>query len=279
MNVGLPRTGTTSFTAAAQRLHVNVMHIWWGWDNNATTWSRFLRGDALLLPAARRAHRCAVNETSTASSPCVSNKDLRIGPYDPKTLAWKTFAELVGHGRILALSDTPFYTDRLSMSKAYPDARFVCTTRSRETWIASMISFGEAGGRWLADRKNLTRHFPYDQHWRGSPKGGGNGKARQQLVHALGTAFDRHHATECAGLPLLSLDEKNDTVLWANMCGVLPTPKSALERIVGASPFHYAQGCAQLVATGAPWPRANGKPQASSLLTDVQALWRGRGAV
>jgi hypothetical protein len=138
VNVGLPRTGTTSFALACKAIGLRTVHSWsppggrgrsehsrdyWWREHYATV----LRG----VP----------------------------GPLDASD----------------ALADTPFYSRAPEFARAYPNATFVCTTRSASSWVDSM-TFGHlgAGGLYLprryglrgppypnstASRHNLTRLF------------------------------------------------------------------------------------------------------------------------
>ena len=108
-----------------------------------------------------------------------------------------------------ALSDNSFYLSysdeplRVRIARVAPNARFVCTVRSADSWAAALQKHGSdlSGASYLAHRYNLT--LPY----------------RNTL--ALKAAWAAHMARECAGVPLLDLSSPGDR-LWATFCAALP---------------------------------------------------------
>ena len=131
VNVGLPRTGTTSFHLAAQRIGLNSLHPW---------------KSALYTPAAA---------TAPADNPH------RMPELN--TTLWERVlsGEPRGLGQAQALADLPFFLDRRRFAAAYPRARFVCSTRSVESWVASMIKYRGGGSLYLARRYGLADLLPY----------------------------------------------------------------------------------------------------------------------
>lgn len=90
--------------------------------------------------------------------------------------------------------DNPFYaidnpgtTLRERLAAVIPNARFVCTTRAQTSWVRSMtLRHPYAGGDYLAGLANTTKPF--------------------REPRKLAVFFNRHNATECAGVPALNLD-------------------------------------------------------------------------
>ena len=127
VNVGLPRTGTTSFSAACNLLGLRVMHSW-------------------PSPGGR------------AHSESWRDRWLRDAAHYPRVLQGEA-GQLRGFD---ALADTPFYTRAAAFKRAYPNATFVCTTRAMNSWIDSMV-FGHlgAGGMYLPREYCLSIGPPY----------------------------------------------------------------------------------------------------------------------
>ena len=139
VNVGLPRTGTMSFTIAARAVGLRVLHSW----NTPAFHGK--RASEHTRDHWWRQHYAAV----------LSGVPGELDVYD-------------------ALTDSPFYSRATDLRRAYPNATFCCTTRSASSWVDSMI-FGHlgAGGLYLPRlfglstpyrnttdaRRNLTRAF------------------------------------------------------------------------------------------------------------------------
>jgi hypothetical protein len=200
VNVGLPRSGTTSFHCASIASGLASLHADEG----------YMRGDAR-----DESSWMPVRKTGKSGQPL---RDVweRMLSGDP------SLSRLLEYD---ALSDNPFYSSatdepvRVRLARQLPHARFVCSTRSRDSWVRSMLRYGSAGGAFLARRYNLT--LPY-------------GAAQRAQLEV---AFDTHHRTECAGLPLLNMSEPAH-VLWELFCGLLESKHQSV--------------CWALVDT--PWP-------------------------
>lgn len=135
-NVGLPRTGTTSFQMAAESIGLRVIHSW--------------NPPGKTRPEHYRDHWYREHYATFLSG-------------DPTPLA-----------KADALTDSPFYSRAKELRAAYPNSTFVCTTRSAASWVDSMV-FGHmlAGGLYFPRlyrlatpyrntteaRLNLTRVF------------------------------------------------------------------------------------------------------------------------
>jgi hypothetical protein len=55
-----------------------------------------------------------------------------------------------------ALTDSPFYALGRQLSRTYPTSRFVCTSRTKESWVESMVFHAVAGGSFLPRQYNVT---------------------------------------------------------------------------------------------------------------------------
>ena len=101
VNAGLPRTGTTSFSAATRLVGMQALHSWephqpLGTEDRRDRWWREQYEQVLL------------------GNP----------------------GELI---RYDSLSDNPFMFQTARFRSAYPNATIVCTTRDRSTWVQSML--------------------------------------------------------------------------------------------------------------------------------------------
>lgn len=131
-----------------------------------------------------------------------------------------------------ALADSPFYSRAVDMARAYPNATFVCTTRSLESWLDSMM-FGHlmAGGLYLPRLYGLQA--PY--------------KNTSETRANLTRVFREHARDECAAVNATRLDLRDGHVeLWRRLCHAAPRPLSAAR-----------ERCEAKRRDDAPWPRTH----------------------
>ena len=192
-NLGLSRTGTTSLACALFAVGMKSVHDAIGTDGRNAS----LR-IALPIPNVRAAHRREilvewVKSLVDSTHPRHASVLASLRAYD-------------------AFGDNPFYgiddtrsTLRERLAAVIPGARFVCTSRARETWIKSMTTrHPYAGGDYLAGLANTSKPF--------------------REPHKLGAFFERHDATECEGVPTLDLDacaQPRCTDAWGWLASVL----------------------------------------------------------
>lgn len=106
-----------------------------------------------------------------------------------------------------ALTDTPFYVLRSAIAQTYPDSSFVCTSRSRQSWVESMVSHAVAGGAFLPRHYNVTA---WDR-WR-------NGSRDRSILAEI---FETHAQRECLGVPMIDL-EAPSAHKWRAFCAGVP---------------------------------------------------------
>jgi len=138
VNLGLPRTGTTSFACAARALGLNPLHA------NSYLDSRGHPQVASWIP---------VSQSVRQPAPLIHWFDDALSGREQRLLQFD------------ALSDIPFCVShtnvpvRVRIPRVAPKATFVCTERSDSSWASSMVSHGYAGASYLARRYNLS--LPY----------------------------------------------------------------------------------------------------------------------
>ncbi len=116
------------------------------------------------------------------------------------------------------------------MHRAYPNATFVCTTRSIESWMASMI-FGNlmAGGLYLPRLYGLTT--PY--------------KNTTETRANLTRVYREHSRDECIAVNATRLDLRDGSeALWRKLCSALPS----------TLPLRHQERCEEKRMARAPWP-------------------------
>ena len=173
VNVGLPRTGTSSFAAATEMLGFQSLHIWHEAEKDPEVLNMF------------------------------------IGNQDEA----RNFLS-----QYHTLSDTPFYAFRDVFEKYYPDTLLVYTTRSKESWVQSMINHGNAGGVFLSGRYDVEKP-PYTE----------------SRVRDLEKIYDLHHEKVCRGLPAIDLASEDDDLKWKLLCSGLPDSPDCIQKTVGRS--------------------------------------------
>ena len=185
VNLGLPRTGTTSFACAVRALGLNPLH------NNQYLTDQYMNGTdvqqvASWIPISRSIWR---------PEPLIRWFDDALSGRVPRMQQFD------------ALADIPFccsHTDlpvRVRVARLAPKATFVCTERTALSWADSMTRHGYAGASYVATRYNLS--LPY----------------RNQSL--LLEAKRQHAMQECAGVPKLRMDWPSKK-LWAVLCDVVP---------------------------------------------------------
>ena len=183
VNLGLPRTGTTSLACSLFALGLRSVHDGIGTDAG--------RNASLQFPVPIPHRRVLPSWLGFAfrREILVAWMDALLDPAHPRHAS--VLAPLRAYD---AFGDNPFYgvdghsvPFRERLRAVVPGARFVCTTRSRETWLRSMTTrHPYAGGAYLAGLANTTMPFR------------DRGK--------LGAFFDAHYAEECDGVPTFSFD-------------------------------------------------------------------------
>eukprot|EP00750_Incisomonas_marina_P026139 INCI5875.16.p1 GENE.INCI5875.16~~INCI5875.16.p1 ORF type:complete len:713 (-),score=89.44 INCI5875.16:334-2472(-) len=187
-NVGLPRTGTTSFHYAMASMNHSSQHV-------AFNVSRY---DLEKLNLKQNLQR------------------FRNSCQGPFRYLFDSFD---------AFSDTPVYGLIPALRKCYPDAAIVATHRSRGSWLKSMARNPGAGADFLWQDSQL--HEPYNRggckdsmtrRKRRSAACSG-APSQQQQREAL---FDRH-ADLMDEYGVIRIDlEDNSTVKWQKLLSVLP---------------------------------------------------------
>ena len=185
VNLGLPRTGTTSFACAARALGLNPLH------NNQHLTDQYMNGTDVQ----RVASWIPISRSTWRPDPLIRWFDYALSGSETRLLKFD------------ALADIPFccsHTDlpvRVRVARLAPRATFVCTDRTALSWVGSMMRHGYAGASYVATRYNLS--LPY--------------KNKSLLLKAK-----RQHALqECAGVPQLRLDWPSKK-LWAVLCDLVP---------------------------------------------------------
>ena len=217
LNAGLPRTGTTSFSRACRLAGLRALHSW------------------------------------EPSKP--------LGNEDQRDRWWREQWNRVLHGepgellQYDSLSDNPFMFQVSRFRSAFPNATVVCTTRSRETWVNSILRCKPnncAGGLYLPrQHPQLGLHYPY--------------RNDTTTRAALSELFDLHYATECIANGALLLDLRSDSdELWTRLCTAVPA--------------QYRVSCVQVQTKRAPWPGSHARPGSEAAAPSTRAA-AGHNAV
>jgi hypothetical protein len=220
INLGLPCTGTLSFATATMQLGMHTMHV----CNRHSRHPLLEVGPCFLKGSGGYCHWAGQNPFGEGQA-----KD------DGNVTAYHS------------LSDTPFFMmDSQQLQRAYPKARLVCTTRTRDSWIRSYSSFKNAGDdafKWYIF-KTTFRASHNTSH--SSSTGRALTPSTYRSPQKLALLFELHHNTTCANLPLIHLGD-SDAEKWATLCAAVPARwKAACDR------WHRA---------GSPWPRNNSHQQ------------------
>jgi hypothetical protein len=193
VNLGLPRSGTTSFAAACQSIGLRVLHSW--------------------------------------NDPAFHGKR---ASEDTRDYWWRTHYAKVLSGvpgplaAFDALTDSPFYSRAIEMRRAYPNASFVCTTRSIESWIDSMVF-----GHLLAGGLYLPRLYGLETPYRNTTETRAN----------LTAVFRSHQRHECHRVNATTLDVRmGSDEMWRRLCEAVPQGKPR-------------DTCDAKRKARAPWPR------------------------
>ena len=208
INLGLPRTGTTSFAAASRALGMRAAHSC-GYENGYTP----VKGLGACLYEGSIAGKC--NGSS-------------IHSYD-------------------SLSDMPwFFLDRERLARAYPRARFVCTTRRRDGWVNSMVHF-QTRTSFPAGGEVFLWHV---RRQMGSPAAvagpGTRGRKTILIPETMAAFYERHMNTTCSdgAVQRISLDDPAHS-RWLALCA--------------AAPSKWAAACDHVTqpSMAIPWPTQN----------------------
>lgn len=193
VNVGLPRTGTTSFQMACESIGLRTVH---SWNPPGRTKPEHYRDHWY------REHYAKV--LTGTPGPALENEE--------------------------ALTDSPFYSRAADFKRAYPNSTFVCTTRSVNSWVDSMM-YGHllAGGLYLPRLYGLAA--PY--------------RNTSETRHNLTRLFREHARDECAAVNATNLDLRDGAVeLWRRLCLAMPSEERR-------------EACERRRASHPPWPRTH----------------------
>jgi hypothetical protein len=199
VNLGLPKTGTSSFVCAAAQVGLSPLHS-----------TRYIDPETGNLATA---HWLPADKAAKRPGPLIHWLDLALTPGTAESTQIQRFGALADNPFYLSYSDEPL---RVRIARVAPRASFVCTVRSADSWAAAIQRHGSdyAGASYLANWYNLT--LPY----------------RNTL--ALQAAWAAHMARECAGVPRLDLSSPDDQ-LWATFCAALPPSSRAQKPCTGTS--------------------------------------------
>lgn len=211
INIGLPRTGTTSFSIASALIGMRTAS---GCENGGNYWrvGRDFAGPCLYEGTA--AGQCGVDKLRK------SGIEASLLPGDSST-----FGAHAGAASFDSHSDSPwFMLDIARLRAAYPGAKFVCTTRSAESWIRSVVDFQNrttfmpGGLVFMYHVKAMLgmRRLP------GRPGLGTHGRPHIPDTNALLRYHEWHHENSCAGLPLLRLEDSSEGK-WKTFCAAMPS--------------------------------------------------------
>ena len=225
INLGLPRTGTSSYSAVTLSLGMTTTH--------GCSKSHPLKELGPCFYEGMVEGHCFLEGGGAASRPM----------HHP-----------VARATIDSHSDTPwFMVDAKRLRAAYPQAGLVCTTRSAKSWVRSMLDFfnrsqshgavevpGGMSFMWHM-QKVLLRHWP--------PIHPTAVKLRRSpfilYEDALHTFHELHHAGVCANVPLIQLDADDARGKWGALCSAVPHGTS------------FQRRCLSAIAAARPWPSVN----------------------
>lgn len=229
LNLGLPRTGTTSFSCACALLGLRTVHNAQLGVGNRTV--------GLPIPVRGAAERNAtillnwMEELLDERHPRHAHHKRLLEAYD----SW---------------SDNPLYGSadphrslRRRLARILPDARFVCTIRPFDDWLHSMTHTHQyAGGAFLAHLAGTRTPF-----------------TQTRDARALRAFYDAHYADECHGVPLFNASALSP-LAWVSLATVL----DGVEVGVGVTTATTDQDARmraakrealRLARTNADWPR------------------------
>ena len=202
-NMGLPRTGTTAFTAASKLLGLRASHVCESFQN---------------AKPMKALGSCVYN--GTIAGRCESRRS--VHDFD-------------------SLSDSPwFMLDRHKLARAYPFARFVCTTRHREDWVKSMVGFAQRTG--YPAGGEVLMWFATSRIGKSVAK---RGRGQVPLPDRLAEFFDVHMNTTCGdGVKRISLNDPSET-RWRAVCAAVSTTSEDPQVL---------SKCWEQISQARPWP-------------------------
>ena len=192
VNLGLPRSGTTSFAFANAIVGMRARH---GWCQPHEAWD---------APCARKPRQWP---NPSGTSRVEVNMDEHLHAYD-------------------SLSDLPFFlVERAEYARRARSSggsvRFVCTMRAQREWIDSMLAHGSAGGTEMlsyavaklnVSRPRPSRHALYSNY------------PHDNRTRALLVAFyDWHAAHVCHTEGERIWAQASDDTKWAVLCEQVPS--------------------------------------------------------
>ena len=218
VDLGLPRSGTSSLAIAAALLGMRVSHVWC----SASGPDRSSLFDAGCdCRSSRYFIRCAHRRV-----------------FDPRDY---------DH-----VADVPYFMiARDTYTRRIPGARFVCTMRSKREWVQSVINHGSAGGLQMflhaKSMLNISTGWPYRKrnqlthHTNGYR--GRNGLWQHSAEDFLGAYYDWHRAHTCDTASEIIWLNSSDAAKWATFCHAVPP--------------RFRKRCAEVRRRRMCWPHMN----------------------
>ena len=229
INLGLPRTGTTSFTIASSLIGMRASSTC-SLPNNY--WHVRDFAGPCLYNGSMVGGSCGTQKLQVTADFNASNSTFR-------TLLGRGSRYQSGAATFDSHSDAPwFMLDATALRAAYPRASFVCTYRDAESWVHSVITFQRKttfppGSLLFLYHVKSKLGYPASRPGRGT-----HGRPNVPEPAALRAYHAWHHNHTCAGLPLLRVEDDAATK-WRVLCD--------------AAPAKYAARCRTALATEA-WP-------------------------
>ena len=182
INVGLPRTGTSTFAETCAAIGMPALHV------------------------------CSMKRPQNAAC-----KDGLL-----HGTAHRVLPPCKGGSHPLALTDTPFYVldvnDMQTIKSYYPNARFVCTTRDVHSWVRSITRNQPNAGdthtlRWMPKECLASRSCmqPMGPPWRNTTV----------HLDALQSIFWSHWNQSCSHVAQLNFVESTGHKVWHTLCNAL----------------------------------------------------------
>lgn len=224
INLGLPRSGTSSFAAASLALGM------------------------------RTTHGCSKSHPIKELGACFFNGTVEGRCFlEGASAAVRPLRHAVDRASIDSHSDTPWFLVNVNQLRAaHPRAGLLCTTRSADSWVSSMMTFtnrslakgsptevpGGTSFLWHMRKVVLAHwppHHPTAALLRQSPF-----NLRHDALHAF---YEVHHSSTCAGLPEIKLND-DASAKWAAFCSAIQVER-------------FQQRCQEALAKRRAWPRVN----------------------
>lgn len=227
LNLGLPRTGTTSFSCACALLGLRTVHNAQLGVGNRTV--------GLPIPVRGAAERNATILLNWMEE-LLDERHARHAHHRRLLEAYDSWSDNPLYG-----SGDPHRSLRRRLARILPDARFVCTIRPFDDWLHSMTHTHQyAGGAFLAHLAGTRTPFI---------------EARD--ARALRAFYDKHYAEECHGVPLFNASELSP-LAWVSLATVLDGVDGGVTTATtdqDARMRAAKREALRLARTNADWPR------------------------